>query len=528
MRILIVTDKKGTAIDRLAKLTALAAPWHSYDIVDVHPKRPDVGQLARFEAAMKTCDVIDFRYWKTAEMLHSRYEITKPRLLTHYNPYDLTRAPWQKYAVNVIVNDEQHRIMKHSGTVVPLPVDLDFWDYQPIDKLMKREFDIVMVSSRIEAKKGVLPVVQMAHDLGLKMLLIVGGISDPDYFQKCVETGGASLVCKYNVTDEELRDYYHKSTLHICNSIDGFESGTMPILEAMACGTPVLTRRVGHVPDLFNGRNLVVRKGLPEDVDDLKKTYAEAIGDLQFMADMAVEARHSLRYRGLEIYGSNYSKLYHQVKSKEDLVTVVVATARPPHQWQKTMAHILAQNREDMEIIVCDDSDAPEQNMAMIEELRKQTPFTIKFYATAHYYKTGEKVYGLGHARNKGILEAEGKWICVIDDRQEPALDAVSQFYARKKRGTWLWGVKDGIKKGFVENFSFIAREDIVKIGMFSEMITQYGGMTQEIRRRAELNGILFELVESATAHPGFKSSSRWNKFSSIAKSKAQCYKLYG
>lgn len=527
MRILIVTDKKGTAIDRLAHMTAVAAPWHSYDIVDVHPKRPDPGQLARFEAAMKTCDVIDFRYWKTAEMLHQRYEITKPRILTHYNPYDLTRAPWQRYGVNVIVNDEQHRIMKHSGTVIPLPVDLDFWDYQPYTKGTVKKYDIIMVSNRIEAKKGVLPVVQMAHDLGQHMVL-VGAVSDPEYFQKCLDAGGTFLDVKLGVTDEDLRELYHNSMMHICNSIDNFESGTMPILEAMACGTPVLTRRVGHVPDLLNGRNLIVRKGAPEDIEDLKKTYSEAVNDGAFMESMALEARHSLRYRGLEIYGWNYSKIYHQVRSREELVTVVVATARPPEQWQKTMAHILAQNREDMEIIVCDDSDIPEKNMAMIDELRKQTPFTLKFYATAQYYKTGEKVYGLGHARNKGIMEAEGKWICVIDDRQEPAIDAVSQFYARKKRGTWLWGVKDNIKKGFVENFSFVAREDIVKIGMFSDMITQYGGMTQEIRRRAELNGILFELVESATAHPGFKSSSRWNKFSSIAKSKSQCYKLYG
>ncbi|MBU1759384.1 MAG: glycosyltransferase, partial [Bacteroidetes bacterium] len=55
------------------------------------------------------------------------------------------------------------------------------------------------------------------------------------------------------------------------NSLFDFESGTLPILEAMACGVPVLTRNIGHVPDLFDGKNMVIREGEQNDVEDLKK-----------------------------------------------------------------------------------------------------------------------------------------------------------------------------------------------------------------------------------------------------------------
>lgn len=532
MKVLLVIEKQGTAIGRLAELTKRAAPWHEYRIVAVHPKRPSEQQMTDFEEGMAWCDVVDFRYWKTAEVLKSHYSITKPAMLTHYNPYDLNRQAWTDYKANVVVNSEQMATLKNLATMIPLPIDLDFWKFKEGND-GPYQWEIIMVANRIEGKKGILPVAKLAGEKKLPMLL-VGSISDPVYYEECVKAAQGYLTFEEGITDEQLKERYYQSRIHICNSVDNFESGTLPILEAMACGTAVITRRVGHVHDLFNGRNMMVRKSAVEDTNELFTMIQELTNDPKYRQDMAVQARATLRVRSLDFYGRRYSKLYHQIRSQNDLVSVIMPTVAGPEQLAKTLVSILAQPFEDMEVIVCDDSEDPEPNRALIEEIRKTTSATVKFYATATYERMANdkgtfiKTYGLARARNRGIIEAEGTWLAFVDDRLHVEPDAIYEFWKRRKDNTWLWGVKDGSQKGFVENFSFVKRADLIRIGAFNEQITQYGGMTQEVRTRADLNKIQFELVNTARATEAYKSRSRWTKYSAIAKSKAQCYKLYG
>lgn len=527
MRVAMVCEKEGTAIHRLAKMTEASAPWHSFRVLCVHPKRPTKEQLDAFEEAMNWCDVIDFRYWKTAELLKSMFDVfRKKTMLTHYNPYDITRQSWSEYKMNIVVNDEQLRVLKHAARLIPLPVDLSFWN-MPILPI-EPEYDVIMVANRIEAKKGVAEVVQAAKELGLRMVL-VGSVSDQNYFHRFwMEKGDLSFV--ENCTDNELRMLYWRSKVHVCNSVDGFESGTMPILEAMASGVPVVTRRIGHVPELFDGTNMIVRRGEVGDIEDLKLSLKTLLDDEKLRLKMRTDAYKALRYRDLSLYGWKYSRFYHELLTgSRELVSVILPTAGDVSDWRESLAHILASQVDDLEVIIVDDGfeDTERINEDVIDELRKQTRFTIKYLRTARYDENQDKVYGLAFARNNGILEAEGKYILFVDDRIGIAPDAISKFKERWREGLWLWGSKDGAMKGFVENFSFVAREDIVRIGMFNTLIEQYGGMTQDVRKRAERNGIGFEMVPTATARSTRKSGNRFGKLVDIAKSKTQCYKLY-
>ena len=526
MKILLVAEKEGTAIHKLCVMTAKAAPWHEYRIVCVHPKRPNAEQIKDFSEGLAWADLIDFRYWRTAEMLKSMFTISKPNILTHYNPYDLTCASWQTYDKNIVVNNEQKHTLRGLAKLIPLPVDLNFWDF-PKEGEHQKTYHVIMVANRIEGKKGVREVAQACFELGLRMAL-VGSVSDPAYFDELMGKYGTNVEFFQQISDEDLRQLYYNSMIHVCNSIDNFESGTMPILEAMSCGTPVLTRRVGHVPDLFNGRNMIVRKGASNDVEDLKLHLSNLVNDPVTQKELRQEGRFSLRYGGLEIYGLRYSKMYHSVFHKEPLVSVVMPVAEPIQSWKEALAAILAQTYPSLELLICDDGET--DNLPYIEEIRKTTSIPIKYFRVATYEYIDNslvKTYGLARARNKGILEAEGDFLCFIDERMIADTNAIEKFAERINERTWLWGIKDDVKKGFVENFSFISRKDIISFGNFNEMITQYGGMTQEVRKRAELNKIKFEMVEDAKAKTSHKSRNRWMKNKDIAKSKMQCYKLY-
>lgn len=527
----MIAEKEGTAIHRLCVQQAKAYPWHTYRIITVHPKRPNVQQLQAFEEGMKWADVLDFRYWKTAEMLQEMFAIKKPSILTHYNPYDINKSRWERYKINVVVNETQKKEINVPAEYIPLSLDIAYWN-KPAGQVFRKKYDIIMVANRIEGKKGVLPVAKAAQEMGLKMAL-VGDVSDPDYYKKVMDTGVVDFFHK--ISDDDLRDLYYESRIHVSNSIDNYESGTLPMLEAMACGTPVITRKTGHVPELYNGRNLMVRKLEAESTEELKLMIRELLDNEDIQKEMIEASRETIKLRTPEYTARKYSGLYHKLFQEKELVTAILPVMKMPEQLKDTLTAIMSQTYGPMEIIVVHDGDWLTSSACkeVIDQIRPETTHTIKFFQTTSYSMDADgnpyKTYGLARARNKAVLEAEGKWLWFVDDRLSPKPNSLQEFYNRRQENTWTYGVKDGHKKAFVENFSFCLRADLIRIGMFNEQITQYGGMTQDIRTRAErLNKIKIEMVETAQAISHRKSENRLKRYISIAKSKLQCYKLYG
>jgi len=232
----------------------------------------------------------------------------KTKLCCHYNPYDLVTdkkrakdmglnvsgmkwkdddtVSWTGMYDIVIVGNETMKNTLMSARLINYGIDVGFWKYN--DKLIENNV-VNMVVARIEGKKGCREVAQVCKVLGYKFVL-VGRISKMDYFNQIkavyeddsIKWPGerkprleTMFEFKENITDEELRDVYHDTALHVCNSVSKFESGTLPILESMATGCPVLTRNIGVVADFYDGQNVRVRKGDQDDIEDLKTEMKE-------------------------------------------------------------------------------------------------------------------------------------------------------------------------------------------------------------------------------------------------------------
>jgi len=526
MNVLIVAEKEGTAIHRLAMYTKVANQHHNIRVLCVHPKRPNAEQLKAFHEAYEWCDVVDYRYWKTAENLVAQVGSSKPSLLTHYNPYDLRERAWAHYKRSVVVNQYQKSVLK-SAEIIPLAVDLNFWKMQP--EFAKERLNVVcMVANRIEGKKGILQVAQATSELGMTLLL-VGRPSKPEYLKEVLKFKNVQFY--EGISDEELRAIYYKSGIHVCNSIDNFESGTMPILEAMACGVPVLSRLVGHVPDIWDGTNMEVHKADPTNVEAIKERLLFMREHYDVMGKMRQKAWHTIKYRNIEITGRQYSKLYSALlHSPNELVSIILPTCDRTEQLKRGLISLVTQSVHQFEIVVVDDSsDVKTQiaNLAIVEAIKETTSVTIKYATSDRYYYNGVKRYGLATARNRGIVEAEGQWLMFVDDRFEIASNTLENFYEKRNPRTWQFGIKDGNKKGFVENLSFIQRDACIRMGMFNEQLETYGGMTQDASNRARLNQIKLQPNEQATATSQIKSNNRLRKFDQIVQSKTLCYKLY-
>lgn len=535
LKVVCIVDKTGTALDRLGKSVI---PFHKnldYVVLDCHPKRPDREQLEAIQRECMDADIIDAQYFRTIEKLREIFPWLKEKktILTHNNPYSIEEDNWNDYDLNVANNkyiyERLGKITDAPLEYVPITLDTDFWTYNKdwhADQM--NVMNVIMVANRIEGKKGILPVAQACKKLGMNLQL-VGAISDPDYFNKIIETG----VVKFHeqISDEDLRDLYYKSAIHVCNSVDNFESGPMPALEAMLCGTPVIARPVGHIPELYNGENMIINEADPEDVEALTTLIHNLSADKKKMDEMRGRAWNTAKTRSNERRAYMYQKLYRQVLFPDTVpVSIVIPIFDKPEIIRKSLDAVAAQTYQNIELIVVDDSFSVE-NLELVNEMANYVNFPVRYLRTASIimevgHPDGHKDYGLARARNTGTIEATGELMVYVDQRQAMDSECVANFVRYMKPNYWLYGNK-GAKKGFIENLSAIYRTDIIRIGGFNERINLYGGQSEEIRKRMTKCGISNEYIDSARATPNGKSSNRNQRRQEIIAMKNRLWKLY-
>lgn len=514
-KVVAISDKTGTAIDRLCKVVE---PYHKnieYVVIDVHPKRPDATQLARVEQECRTADVIDYQYFRTAEALRSRYDWLKdiPSVLTHNNPYSIKESDWNSYQAvignNKSITADLQKITSSRVEHIPIVVDPFFWQFNDNYKFNK---SVIMVANRIESKKGILPVALACKKLGIKMQL-VGAISQPDYFREIIDTGVVHFA--QECTDEELRAMYYEAGVHVCNSIDNFESGTMPILESIYCGVPVITRKIGHVPD-FADDSIVINDHDSEDVDHLVDIIDKLLCDTKKLENMRQQAWYSIKHINPERRAYMYQKLYRELLDDEP-VSVIVPVAGKEEVTRENLTAIANQTYKNVEIIVIDDGEVDQKKNIM--------DFADTVSIPVRYIRLGGKGYNLAKARNMGVVQATSDILVFADQRMILEPDCIETFVKNIKPNTWLYGNK-GVKKEFVENLSCIYRNDFVRFGMFNERINMYGGLSQETRVRARHQGINIEFIENAKAMPRGKSSNKRIKKYEIMQMKNLLWKI--
>lgn len=528
MKILIVIDKYGSAIDRLAQLIKKYATRHEVNIVALHPKRPDGYQLDEVVDGIKWCEVVDVHYWKSGEVIDKDPELKhlwqhKKKVLFHFNPYDLDQKNWRDLYDAVVVGNKIMAAKMPSAHLIEYGLDLDFWKFndnwgdnpQPVKPIVQ------MTVGRIEKTKGVREVAQACAELGYQFWL-VGRISKQGYFQEVVEKSGKDFKFFEDIKDDQLKGLYYLSTVHVCNSYDNFESGTLPILEAMACGLPVVTRNVGHVPDLFNGQNMVINDEKEWNVDYLKTLLKDVVESPERLRKIREAGWETIKSRDARRMVHKIVRLYNKVlRPQQELVSIIIPTKDNLECFGQALINAALQDYQHKEIVVVDSGyNKVDEIVKLVKE---------KTGVVIHHIKLPwSSEYNLAQARNMGVLEAEGSVICLCDDRIGMEYNAISEFMRYLGRGSWLWGVKDGTSKAFVENFSMVNRDDLIAHGMFNERIVYYGGMSEDIRNRFEkINGMNFELILSAKAKGIKRAAGKRNRREQIINAKWLIHQLY-
>jgi len=161
-------------------------------------------------------------------------------------------------------------------------------EFQKIEDIKKKN-QLLYVGSMNERKNfiGVLKAFELLDKKDYK-LLIVGNFSSnfaiDESSRNVIKSAqqNKNVEFKNNVCDEELVRMYNESKLFIFPSF--YEGFGLPVLEAMACGTPVVCSATSSLPEV--GGDSVVYCD-PYEVSDIKKKIVLVLDDEDLQKQMS-------------------------------------------------------------------------------------------------------------------------------------------------------------------------------------------------------------------------------------------------
>jgi glycosyltransferase involved in cell wall biosynthesis len=162
-------------------------------------------------------------------------------------------------------------------SVIPLGIDPAEWgDSRPTTALGSRD-PLVLFVGRLVHYKGVDVLIRAMQSVDAR-LFVVGDGSDRTALETLASSGGLSGRIRFTgvVDRDELVDLYHRADAVVLPSTSRAEGFGTVLLEAMACGTPVVSTELGTGTSWVNRdgeTGFVVRAGDPA-------ALARAIGDL--------------------------------------------------------------------------------------------------------------------------------------------------------------------------------------------------------------------------------------------------------
>jgi glycosyltransferase involved in cell wall biosynthesis/GT2 family glycosyltransferase len=522
MRILQVIDYEFWAIGALAKEIKNRLENHEIKILVLHPKefRKNPIEFNRiFKKAVDSFNpqVIHFHYWDLANMLRGN-EALKGRktILTHHNQKNLLDCDWGFLDCLTCHTEKSKKILESKyWKVEKINHGVDLFKYRFFDDYDVKNNTIGYIG-RIVPWKGLYEIAKVVKELGLKVVCL-GRIDKGDYWKKLQEFKDV-LDIRFLTPEDKKIDVIKEFGVYVGNSSDNCEEGTLGVMEAMACGIPIVSTRAGLANDILeDSKNCFIADF--ENYESLKEAIIKAINCNR--NKLREKAWDTIKQYSIERMVYSYEKLYYSIFDGP-LVSVVIPTYNKEKTILKVLDSYKNQNYKKIEILVIDDNSSDNTEEVIKNYIQENKDISIK------YFNTKKEGYNLAMARNIGIWNALGDVIVFNDDGILPESGAVRFFLNSldKKEKAVVFGNKGANKKSFVENFCMIKRKDIINIGMFNERINSYGGMSQEIRNRLKNQGFKFVYEPLANARRVSRGSSKNKKRYEILTNKINLWRL--
>ncbi len=200
---------------------------------------------------------ISTRRWYGFLQMQARVARRLPRIIT------VSESSKRDIAVQMGVPAEKMRVV---------PVGVDDEVFHPIPNVRRAPGRIMATSSSDVPMKGIVPLLEAVAKILTERdveLVLVGKPKEGGRVAKTIErlNLGSVVRCVSGISDQELAKLYSEATVGVVPSL--YEGFSLPAIEAMACGVPLVATTGGAIPEVV-GRNgetgLLVRPGSPDEL----------------------------------------------------------------------------------------------------------------------------------------------------------------------------------------------------------------------------------------------------------------------
>ena len=214
---------------------------------------------------------------------------------------------------------------KNTVEVVPMGVDINYSkseDNTNLKDVFEAEYLILSVGRLIDWKGTKYLIIAMKEVIKIfpnVKLVLVGVGPEKENLEKLTEELNLkrNIIFTGYIEDVDLPKYYASSDIFVLPSIDinGYTEGLgVVLLEAMACGTPVIGSNVGGISDIIeDGYNgfLVPEKSPPELADKI----IELLSNKKMAEEFSVNGLKIVREKfSWEIVCDRFARMYEVVK----------------------------------------------------------------------------------------------------------------------------------------------------------------------------------------------------------------------
>jgi len=173
--------------------------------------------------------------------------------------------------------------------------------------------DYLLFFGRIHPDKGVAEAIEVAHQTG-RRLIIAGIVHDQDYFDREIapHLDGKQIQYIGSVGPQRRDELLGKASvlLHLINFAEPFG---LSLIEAMACGTPVIARPLGSIPEIVrHGETGFIVNNVEQAVQVVEQDVPQL--DRQYIHNYA--AQHFSRERMVDDYLRVYREVIEQRAGK--------------------------------------------------------------------------------------------------------------------------------------------------------------------------------------------------------------------
>ncbi|MBN1217541.1 MAG: glycosyltransferase family 4 protein [Anaerolineae bacterium] len=164
----------------------------------------------------------------------------------------------------------------------------------------------------IQPRKNYRRLIQALAQIDGALTLVIAGSKGwyyQDIFAEVTRQGLEKRVHFLGfVADEDLPALYSTASLFVLPSL--YEGFGLPLLEAMACGTPVITSNQSSLPEVVGEAGVLVN---PYDVDTLANSMSQVLNDTNLQQHLIEAGQIQAKKFTWEKMATELLELYHQV-----------------------------------------------------------------------------------------------------------------------------------------------------------------------------------------------------------------------